>query len=198
MPPADSATPPSAPGRSGRRVQRSVRATVAVLVLAFGGVVVAAALLHGGFVSLASASVIGWAAGATATRIVHNELQDSRRQHARDRADQAQAYAELAARRARENAAFASAMRQQVADHAVTIERLQGTLRVAKTRADLAEQAGQRTRVILGRSQQEVRDLRLRIDELEAERDGMLEALANARAEAALADSSHPDTRVVG
>ncbi|HET7326692.1 MAG TPA: hypothetical protein VFJ14_05325 [Nocardioidaceae bacterium] len=154
---------------ANRRIQRSVRVTVAIVLLAVAAVVVIGALVSQAALWLGVAAVVAWGAGAAATRILGNELRESRRRHARDRAEQAQAYASLASRRATENAAFASAMKQKVADHAANIDRLKATLRLAEKRATLAEQVAGRNRVALARAQQEIAELRAQIATLETE-----------------------------
>jgi hypothetical protein len=155
--------------RAHRRIQRSVRVTIAAALLAVAALVVAAALVSRGAVWLSAAAVVAWGAGVAAARIVGNELRESRRSHARERAEQAQAYASLASRRATENAAFAAAMKAKVADHVATVERLRATLRLTEKRAELAEHAGSRNKVALARARQEIGALKLRIAELEAE-----------------------------
>lgn len=154
---------------ANRRIQRSVRVAVALVILALAAAVVIGALVARGALWLGIAAVVAWAAGAAATRILHNELRQSRRQHAHDRAEQAKAYATLASRRATENATFASAMRQKVADHAANLERLKAALRLAEKRAALAEQTAGRNKVGLAKAQREVADLKSRIAELDAQ-----------------------------
>lgn len=157
---------------ANRRIQRSVRVTVAIVLLAVGAAVVVAALFTRGALWLGIAAVVAWGAGVAATRILSNELAESRRQHAQERAEQAKAYASLAARRASENSAFATAMRQKVTDHAANIERLKATLRLAEKRAELAEQTAERNQVALAKAQKEIADLRSQIARLEAEAAG--------------------------
>jgi hypothetical protein len=154
-----------------RRRQRSVRVTVAVALLAFATVVVLAALLTGQTWGLGAAAVVAWGAGVVASRIISNELAASRREHARERAEQAQAYNDLAERRESEHEEAAASMRRQVEDHATTITRLRANLRLAEKRAELAEQTADRNKVAVAKAQQEVAALKSRIAELEAERE---------------------------
>lgn len=154
---------------ANRRIQRSVRVTVAIALLAVAAVVVVGALLSRGALWLGIAAVVAWAAGVAAARILGNELRATRRQHAHDRAEQAQAYATLASRRATENSAFATAMKQKVADHAANLDRLKATLRLAEKRAELAEQTAERNKVALARAQQEIAALKAQIVALEDE-----------------------------
>lgn len=152
-----------------RRRQRSVRVTVAVGLLAAATVAVLVALLVGGVMLLGGAAVLAWAAGVAASRIVSNELAASRRDHARDRAEQAQAYSDLAAQRTAEQARFTATMKQKVEDHVATISRLKATLRLAEKRAEFAEQTAERNKVAVARAHKEIAALKARISELEAE-----------------------------
>jgi hypothetical protein len=161
-----------------RRRQRSVRIVVAMGLLVAAAGVVLAALLAGGTLWLGGAAVVAWVTGAGASRIVGNELAQARREHARDRAEQAQAYSELAATRTSEQQRFAAMMKQKVEDHAVTITRLKSSLRLAEKRADFAEESAKRNQVAVAKAQQEVAVLRARVAELEAD-------LERARAQAA-------------
>jgi chromosome segregation ATPase len=158
-----------------RRRQRSVRVTVAVALLAVATVTVLICLLAGGTVWLGVAAVVAWSAGVAASRIISNELAVSRREHARDRAEQAQAYNDLAEQRATEQAQFTATMKQKLEDHAATITRLKATLRLAEKRADFAEQTANRNQVAVAKAHKEVAQLRARISELEEELRGQQE-----------------------
>ena len=152
-----------------RRRQRSVRIVVAVALLAAATVAVLVALLVGSAVWLGSGAVVAWAAGVGASRIISNELAASRREHARDRAEQAQAYNDLAEQRAEEQATYTATMTQKIEDHAATIARLNATLRLAEKRAEFAEQTADRNKVAVAKAHKEMAELRARIAELEAE-----------------------------
>ncbi len=153
-----------------RRRQRSVRVTVALVLLAIATVTVLTALLAGGAVWLALAAVVAWATGVAASRIIANELAASRREHARDRAEQAQAYSDLAAQRTAEQQRFSATMRQKIEDHAATIKRLKATLRLAEKRAEFAEQTAERNQVAVAKAHKDIADLKARIVELETQR----------------------------
>ena len=150
-------------GSSGaRRRQRSVRVTVAVLLLVLGAAVVAAALATGSLLAASLASVVALLAGCASTRIVLNELAQSRREAARDRALQAHEYQRLLADRAAEHRCLATAMTERIAERDTTIGRLLGNLRLADGRADEAR----------ARLRQETRrtvELQERLDELSRE-----------------------------
>ena len=152
-----------------RRRQRSVRILVAVALLAAATVAVLVALLVGSAVFLGVGAVIAWAAGVAASRIISNELAASRREHARDRAEQAQAYNDLAEQRAEEHAGYTATMRQKIEDHTATITRLKATLRLAEKRAEFAEQTAERNKVAVAKAHKEIAELKARIAELEAE-----------------------------
>jgi phage shock protein A len=154
-----------------RRRQRSVRIIVAVALLAAATVAVLVALLVGSAVWLGGGAVVAWAAGVAASRVISNELAASRREHARDRAEQAQAYNELAEQRAEEQVTFTATMKQKIEDHGATITRLKASLRLAEKRAEFAEQTADRNKVAVAKTHKEIAELKSRIADLEAELD---------------------------
>ena len=144
---------------SNRRRQRSVRITAAVLLLLVAGLVVAAALLIAELVVLAVAAVVALLAGIGAVRLVLGELIQSRRAAAEDRAEQARAYQKLDAARVEESTTFATMMTARLDEANTTVKELQGTLRLAERRAELAEQRARHESRRRG-------ELEARIDEL--------------------------------
>src|SRR6476659_8217454 len=108
---------PRAP--KARRRQRSVRLTLAVALLVLGGI------LSGSWLTLVLAAVVGVVLGAAATRITHSELMETRREAARDRAEQAQAYRDLTVARTAEHAAYAETMQSRIAAHESAIHDLE-------------------------------------------------------------------------
>jgi hypothetical protein len=96
--------------RPARRRQRSVRVTVAALLLGLATVLVLAALPTQSPAWLSVASVVSLCCGWAAARIVYTEVVQSRREAATDRAAQAQAYRSMYAERASEHADFTTAM----------------------------------------------------------------------------------------
>lgn len=118
-----------------RRRQRSVRLTVAValLVLASGGVLATLPVADPTPVRVAAAValVLGWAAA----RILHQEVLTSRREHARDRARQSRAFAELLAARSQEQAALG----RRLAGREREVRELEATVRLVERRALHAE-----------------------------------------------------------
>lgn len=121
-----------------RRRQRSVRVTVAVVLLGAATALVAAALIAQSVPWLSGASaaavVLGWAA----TRMVWTEVLQSRWENAADRANSADAYRALFAERASEHAEFTAAMTERLAIANTSVRELQG--QVAYARRDAAEQ----------------------------------------------------------
>jgi hypothetical protein len=149
---------------SNRRRRRSVRVTVAVVVLTVAGLVVLAAVLIAELVVLAGAAAVALFAGVGAVRLVLNELVRSRRDAAEDRAAQARAYQKLAARRADEHATFADQITARLESATSKVTELRGTLRLAERRSELAEQ----------RAKHEARrrgELQTRLDTLAASSD---------------------------
>lgn len=121
-----------------RRRQRSVRIVAAVLVLLAAAVLVTVAVVVASQALLVVAALGALLAGCVAARIVNNELAQTRREWARDRAQQAKAYEDILAARTREQARFAADMSKRVADRDSRIVELKGTVRLADARADEA------------------------------------------------------------
>ncbi len=122
-----------------RRRQRSVRVTVAVALLSAATVAVLAALPTQSPAWLSVSSVFALVCGFAATRIVYNELLQSRREAALDRASQAQAYRSMFSERAVEHAEFTTAMTDRLASRDRSIRELEGTIVLAEKRAMEAE-----------------------------------------------------------
>ncbi|GAA4814568.1 hypothetical protein GCM10025786_19850 [Nocardioides caeni] len=117
---------------------------VAVVLLVLAAAVVAATAASGSVLLITGAAALAVVLGAAATRITHTELIDSRTAAARDRAEQARAYADLTATRTAENVEFASDMTGQVARRDATISRLEKRLteaagELAQARRDLGD-----------------------------------------------------------
>lgn len=126
------------PARSRRR-QRSVRVTVAMVLLALATLVVVAALSVATVPALVASSSVSLACGWAAARIMWTEVAQSRRSHARDRAAQAQAFRVLFTARSSEHAAFATAMTDRLVARDREVRELEGTLRLSEARATEAE-----------------------------------------------------------
>jgi hypothetical protein len=122
-----------------RRRQRSVRLTVAVGLLALATAAVVLALSLATVPALSVASVFSLLCGWASARIVYNELAQSRRTHARDRAAQAQSFRVLFTERSAEHATFATAMSDRLAARDREVRELESTLRLSECRATDAE-----------------------------------------------------------
>lgn len=132
-------SPPSRPWRRRRRRQRSVRVTVAVVLLSVATLVVVLALPTRSAGWLSASSVTALLCGFAAARIIYNELVQSRREAATDRAAQAQAYRSMFVERAEEHAAFTTAMTERLAARDRSIRDFEGTVVLAEKRAMEAE-----------------------------------------------------------
>ena len=122
---------------------------------------------------------------AAATRITHTELLQSRRDAARDRAEQAQAYRELTDRRTAEHAEFSAAMTARVDRQEVALSELEVALSAAQKRAaeatlkfnaearraEHAENEGRATTRRLEEAEERAAEAALRVSELEQEID---------------------------
>jgi hypothetical protein len=126
--------------RSPRRRQRSVRVAVAVGLMVTATVAVIAAVPLSSYPLLSCASLLAVVCGWAAARIIHTEVVQSRRAHARDRASQAQAFRVLFTERSKEQATFASAMTDRLASRDREVRELEATLRLSERRATNAEE----------------------------------------------------------
>jgi chromosome segregation ATPase len=131
---------------NARRRQRSTRLTVAVALIMIATLIVAGAAIGGSFLLTAVAGAGAVLLGATATKITHSELMQSRVDAARDRAEQAQAYRVLTDQRTAETEAFTATMTERIADRQKLIHELEGQLsvmhrRVAETTLKLGTEA---------------------------------------------------------
>jgi len=139
-----------------------VRIIVAVALLLLSTVVVLAALLSGTEWAISTAAVVTALAGWASVRILVNEIAQTRREAARDRAEQAQAYRRIFTQRVAEHDTFAATMTERIAARESEIRDLRGTVRVADTNA---AQAQARVRVESKRTVA----LQARLDELTRE-----------------------------
>ncbi len=153
--------------RTSRRRQRSVRVTVAVALLGVATAVVLLALPTQSPAWLSVSSVFALLCGWAAARIVYNELAQSRREAARDRAAQAQAYRSMFTTRAEEHAEFTSAMTDRLVRGERERVELAATVVLAEQRAIEAETRLQREARRLVQAQQQLAELQERLTELE-------------------------------
>ena len=136
-----------------RRRQRSVRVTVAVVLLSVATVGVLLALPTQSPVLLSVAAVTALLLAWGALRIMWTEVLQSRRENAADRAAAASAYKSLFSLRAAEHAEFTTAMTERLAESNLSVRELQGELVQAQRR--------------LARSEREAADAVARVGELE-------------------------------
>ncbi|RNM16741.1 hypothetical protein [Nocardioides pocheonensis] len=136
-----------------RRRQRSVRVSVAVVLLTVATAGVLAALPTQSPVVLSVSSVLALALGWASLRIMWTEVLQSRRENAADRAAAASAYKSLFSLRAAEHAEFTTAMTERLAESNLSVRELQGELVQAQRQ--------------LARTQREAGDAVTRVAELE-------------------------------
>ncbi|MEI2711919.1 MAG: hypothetical protein V9G04_01150 [Nocardioides sp.] len=185
-----------APSRSAsRRLQRSTRITVAIALLALAAVVVAWGVLDNVAWFTAASAVIALVLGAAATRIMHRELLQSRRDAAADRAILAQDYAELAETRGAEHRAEVVALRGDIAglttqsnERATQITKLEQSLVAAEAKVQQAEREIQRLGSRVDDAESRAAEAIVHLAELEQEAETL-------RAELLTWQSYEPQTR---
>lgn len=160
-----------------RRRQRSVRVSVAVVLLSIATAGVLAALPTQSPVVLSAGSVLALALGWASLRIMWTEVLQSRRENAADRAAAASAYKSLFSLRAAEHAEFTTAMTERLAESNLSVRELQGELvqaqrQLAKTqreRGDALTRAESAERTV-SEAERRVTELEQSIESLRAER----------------------------
>lgn len=188
----------TSPVVGNRRRQRSTRLVVAALMIVASAATVVATALTGSWLLVTVAGLVAVLLGAMATKITHSELLDSREEAARDRAQQARAYADLTEVRTAENVEFAADMTGKVAKRDATISRLEKRLgdaaaELADARRELIEardeaaEAQRETERLTGRladAEERAHHAVVRMAELEAELDVVTSELQAERAAA--------------
>jgi len=152
-----------------RRRQRSVRVTVAVVLLSVATVGVLLALPTQSPVLLSASSVLALALGWAALRIMWTEILQSRREHAADRAAAAGAYKSLFSLRAAEHAEFTTAMTERLAESNLSIHELEGSLVLAQRQAAEARLRAESSEGTLSAVRQRVEELEQSIEVLRAQ-----------------------------
>ena len=152
-----------------RRRQSSVRVTVAVALLGVSTLVVVLALPTQSAGWLSVSSVVALLCGFAAARIVYNELLQSRRLAAVDRAAQARAYRSMFSERAEEHAEFTTAMTERLASRDHSVRELEGTIAQAETRAMEAETRVRREARRANQAQEQVAELQQELEIRKAE-----------------------------
>lgn len=112
--------------------------TVAASLVALSAALVLGAVALDNSVLVVLAAIASVGLGASAVKIIHAELVQTRRDAARDRALQAQAYRDITARRTAENVAFAQDMKARIAEREELIGHLEVELGKALERAATA------------------------------------------------------------
>lgn len=167
-----------------RRRQRSVRVSVAVVLLSVATVAVLLALPTQSPVLLSVAAVVALALGWVSLRIMWTEVLQSRRENAADRAASASAYKSLFSLRAAEHAEFTTAMTERLAESNLSVHELQGALVQAQRQAAEAQVRAESTEQHLAEARQRVEELENSIEMLRAEKAAEeAEALASWEAE---------------
>ena len=168
-----------------RRRQRSTRLTVAVVLIVLAALAVAGAVLSRSWSLTAIAAVLGVVLGAAATRITHSELMQARRDAARDRAEQAEAYHALTTARSAEHAEFTATMQARLDGQGTALAELEVALGSAQKRAadatrrlnaearraELAEREGSEVATRLEEAERRASEAALRVSELEVKID---------------------------
>ncbi len=122
---------------ASRRVQRSVRVSLAVGLLVIAAAVVAAAVITTTW--LGAAAIFAVLSGAVSSRVVYTEVTQTRTEAAVERARLAREFGAAMTLSHHEHAAFTTMMTARVAARDQTIVELNGTIRLAEKRADEAE-----------------------------------------------------------
>lgn len=130
-------------------------------LLAWATVLAAGALAAAQVLALVVATTLSTVCGWAAFRILHTEVLEERRSHARQRAAQAAAFRALFADRSAEHAAFAAAMGERLAAATRQVRELEGTLRLSECRALEAEDRVRREAYAGDRARTRVAELEL-------------------------------------
>lgn len=125
-----------------RRIQRSVRLTVAATLVCLGAGAVLAALVLSSAVG--AAAVLAALTGLAAVRIMHTEVVQNRRETSRSRADQAMAFGHALAGLRSEHARALADLAVVLVDRGRTIRDLHSRLRLAEDRTLSADTRAER------------------------------------------------------
>jgi hypothetical protein len=143
-----------------RRRQRSVRVTVAVVLLSVATAGVLAALPTQSPILLSAAAVVALLLGWSSLRIMWTEVLQSRRENAADRAAAASAYKSLFSLRAAEHAEFTTAMTERLAESNLSVRELQGELVQAQRKLAKSERNAADASARIGELEQSIEVLR--------------------------------------
>jgi chromosome segregation ATPase len=150
--------------------------TTAVGLLLLAALAVAGAAVSGSWLVVTIAAGLAVALGATATRITHTELLESRVAAARDRATQAAAYTHLAELRSDEHAAYVADVQARLDEREQALDELELALSLSQRRAATSTRKrnaeGRRAaglQVRLSETEERAATAQLRVAELEHE-----------------------------
>lgn len=146
-----------------------MRVTVAVVLMSIATLAVVLALPTQSAVWLSAASVLALACGWASARIVYSELVQSRRDAAKDRSAQANAYRSLFSERAEEHAKFTTAMTDRLVRRDREVAELEATIVLAEKRAIEAEIRVQREARRANEAQELVAELQEKLEIRKAE-----------------------------
>lgn len=137
-------------------------------LLAVAALAVAGAIPTGSWLLVTLAAAVALVLGAAATKITHSELMATRRDAARDRAEQAQEYLRLTDERTEENRRFREHMEAELSEREKTLAELEAALAAAHQRAAQAVRArGQEARRA-AQAEQHTEALQEKLDEAES------------------------------
>jgi hypothetical protein len=168
-----------------RRRQRSTRLATAAALVVLAAILVVAAIVSGSLTLVSTTALLAVLLGAAAVRITHSEVLATRRAAARDRAQQAQDYRQLAEARSVEHRDFATAMQKRLGASQTANAQLESAmvasqgraaaamrkLNAEARRAELAEAEGGRLAVALEESEERAAEAIVRVAELEQDND---------------------------
>jgi chromosome segregation ATPase len=109
------------------------------VLLAVAGVLVAGAAVSGSWLGLTIAAAVSVGLGVAATRITYTELSEARLDAARDRAELARDYRDLAVVRSAEHHRFVTGVQARIADQEIRISKVEGALTAARAEAGRAQ-----------------------------------------------------------
>jgi hypothetical protein len=154
---------------AARRRPRSVRATVAVLLVAAAAALVVAALLVDSATALALSAGLAVVAGAAAVWMLVDELRDARHQHSRDRAVQARRYTRLLAEGSAQHVDFMQRMNQRMELRERDVRELEAALRISERRAVDAEGRARRQAARVSAAAERITELEVALTIRDAE-----------------------------
>ena len=168
----------AAPRTPMRRRQRSVRVTVAFSLLSVATAIVLVSVSLQSVVWLVVASAVALVLAWGALRTMWTEVLQARRDNAADRAAAAAAYRNLFSVRAGEQAAFATAMTERLAQAHLAQRELEGLIVQHETRAQRAESRLADETVALEAARERMVKLEQAVVALRAEDDSVVDLVA--------------------